>query len=121
MSILTTYLQKEQQLKQLQEELKQLESNEGFKADLEFKSQLEDLMKQYEKSAADVLSLLNPTPGAATSKDGGGQRKRKLRIYKNPTTGEVVEARSGNQKTLKAWKAEFGEEAVESWLVRVES
>ncbi|WP_422668052.1 hypothetical protein [Billgrantia lactosivorans] len=43
-----------------------------------------------------------------------------MKVYENPYTGEVVETRGANQNTLKAWKAEFDEETVESWLVRVE-
>ncbi len=79
-------------------------------------------MKEYDKSAADVLALLDPKPVAATSTQAPGtaRRKRKLKVYKNPNTGEVVETRGGNQKTLKAWKEEHGDETVESWLVRTE-
>ncbi|MFG6179195.1 histone-like nucleoid-structuring protein, MvaT/MvaU family [Halomonas sp. THAF12] len=123
-SLLSNYMQKEQQLKQLQNELERLENDERLKAELEFKTKLEELMKEFDKSANDVIELLNPKPGAAAPKasapSAGGRRKRKLKIYKNPNTGEVVETRGGNQKTLKAWKDEFGAETVESWLVRTE-
>ncbi|WP_280553905.1 histone-like nucleoid-structuring protein, MvaT/MvaU family [Halomonas sp. 25-S5] len=123
MSILSSYLQKEQQLKQLQDELKTLENDEGLKNELEFKEKLEALMREFGKSAADVIALLNPKPTAAqstASSPSTGRAKRKLKIFKNPNTGEVVETRGGNQKTLKAWKAEHGAEVVESWLVRTE-
>ncbi|MFC2990624.1 hypothetical protein [Halomonas tibetensis] len=50
-------------------------------------------------------------PQLTTAKAAGttatGRAKRKLKIYKNPNTGEVVETRGGNQKTLKAWKNEY--------------
>jgi hypothetical protein len=39
-----------------------------------------------------------------------------LKVYKNPHTGEVVETKGGNHKTLKEWKAEHGSATVESWL-----
>lgn len=123
MSILSSYLQKEQQLKQLQEELKTLENDERLKNELEFKERLEALMRESGKSASDVIALLNPKPAAArstASSPSTGRAKRKLKIYKNPNTGEVVETRGGNQKTLKAWKEEHGAEVVESWLVRTE-
>ncbi|MDR5865989.1 histone-like nucleoid-structuring protein, MvaT/MvaU family [Halomonas koreensis] len=122
-SLLSNYMQKEQQLKQLQGELERLENDERLKAELEFKTKLEELMQQFGKSASDVIELLDPKPAAApkaAAPAGGGRRKRKLKIYKNPHTGEVVETRGGNQKTLKAWKDEFGAETVESWLVRTE-
>lgn len=122
MSILTTYAETEQQLKLLQEKLKQLESDESFKKELAFKNKLEKLLKEYEKSAADVIALLAPQgKGKAGASPASAQkRKRKLKIYKNPSTGEVVETRGGNHKTLKAWRDEVGAETVESWLVREE-
>ena len=117
-------MQMEQQLKQLQSELDKLQNDDRLKAELEFKEKLEALMREFDKSAADVIALLNPKPAAAASAaapaSGGTRRKRKLKIYKNPHTGEVVETRGGNQKTLKAWKDEHGSDTVESWLVRVE-
>ncbi|MBB3188974.1 histone-like nucleoid-structuring protein, MvaT/MvaU family [Halomonas cerina] len=124
-SMLSNYMQKEQQLKQLQSELEKLQNDDRLKAELEFKDRLEALMREFDKSAADVIELLNPQPAAAAPKSAAsttstGRRKRKLKIYKNPNTGEVVETRGGNQKTLKAWKDEFGADTVESWLVRVE-
>jgi len=123
MSILTTYVQKEQQLKQLQEELGRLKNDDRLKAELQFKDKLEALMREFDKSASDVIKLLDPTPTAdksSNSTKSAGRAKRKLKIYKNPNTGEVVETRGGNQKTLKAWKEEHGDETVESWLVRTE-
>lgn len=124
MSLLSEYMKKEQQLKQLSEELKQLESDQRLKSELEFKERLESLMQEFGKNAGDVIELLEPKPkSAGTSKSPaptGSRRKRKLKIYKNPNTGEVVETRGGNQKTLKAWKDEHGADTVESWLVRTE-
>jgi hypothetical protein len=126
MSLLNEFIQKEQQLKQLQAEMERLQSDERLKAELEFKDKLEALMREFNKSAADVINLLDPQsaakPAAAAKSpaSSGGRRKRKLKIYKNPNTGEVVETRGGNQKTLKAWKDEYGTELVETWLVRVE-
>ncbi|WP_111411704.1 histone-like nucleoid-structuring protein, MvaT/MvaU family [Billgrantia lactosivorans] len=127
MSLLSEFMQKEQQLKQLQAEMDRLQNDERLKAELEFKDKLEALMREFNKSSADVISLLEPRGGkaapakAAAASSGTGRRKRKLKIYKNPKTGEVVETRGGNQKTLKAWKDEFGSDTVEGWLVRVES
>jgi TolA-binding protein len=113
----------EQQIQHLKEEMAKLESDQRLQKELEFKDRLVSLMKEFDKSTADVFALLDPS-GAASRKSGSSnqtqRRKRKLKVYKNPNTGEVVETRGGNQKTLKAWKDEFGDETVESWLVRVE-
>ena len=43
MSLLNDYIQKEQQLKQLQEELQRLEGDQRLKSELEFKAKLEAL------------------------------------------------------------------------------
>jgi len=122
MSILSTYMQKEKQANQLKEELDRLKNDDRLKAELTFKEKLEDLMRDFDKSAADVVNLLNPQPTAATtaSTTSTGRAKRKLKVYKNPNNGEVVETRGGNQKTLKAWKEEYGAETVEGWLMRTE-
>ncbi|WP_280561253.1 MULTISPECIES: histone-like nucleoid-structuring protein, MvaT/MvaU family [unclassified Chromohalobacter] len=124
MSLLSEYMKKEQLLKQLSEELQQLEKDQRLTSELEFKEKLEALMKEYDKTPAAVIEMLDPQPASrpesASQANTGGRRKRKLKIYKNPNTGEVVETRGGNQKTLKAWKDQYGNETVESWLVRVE-
>ena len=126
MSLLSEFMQKEQQLKKLQAEMEQLQNDDRLKAELEFKDKLESLMREFNKSSADVINLLEPqggksAPAKSSAASGAGRRKRKLKIYKNPNSGEVVETRGGNHKTLKAWKDEFGAETVEEWLVRVES
>jgi len=115
-------MQKEQQLKQLQEELDRLKNDDRLKAELQFKDKLEALMREFDKSASEVIKLLDPQQGVAkaSSTTITGRAKRKLKIYKNPNTGEVVETRGGNQKTLKAWKDEYGSDTVEGWLVRTE-
>lgn len=41
---------------------------------------------------------------------------RKLLTYKNPHTGEVVQTRGKNHRTLNAWRAQFGKDEVENWL-----
>ncbi|BBI61583.1 hypothetical protein HSBAA_28890 [Vreelandella sulfidaeris] len=43
-----------------------------------------------------------------------------LRFTKTLKQGEVIETRGGNHKGLRSWKDEHGDEAVESWLVRME-
>ena len=120
-NLLQQYAQQEKQMQQIAEQLEKMKSDPRLQAEIEFKNQLEALMKEFDKSAADVLSLIRPGPQAEGGQQAPGQRrKRKLKVYENPNTGEVVETRGGNQKTIKAWKAEHGDETVESWLVRTE-
>lgn len=121
MSLINEYIQKEQQLKQLQQDLARLEDDQRLKSELEFKTKLESLMTEFEKRPADVIALLDPNQGGSKSASSStGRRKRRLKIYKNPHTGSVIETRGGNHKELRSWKSEYGDETVESWLVRME-
>lgn len=118
MSLISQYAQKEQLLKQLQEELQQLEQNENLKKELEFKEQLEMLMMEYEKTSQEVIQIIAPERFISEEPKKKTTRKpRKLKVYKNPHTGEVVETRGGNQRQLKMWKEEHGNEVVEGWLI----
>lgn len=124
-SLLSNYMRKEQLLKELKSDLAKLENDDRLKAELEFKSKLEELMAEFDKSASDVISLLDPKPAedtgrAANASRNPSRRRRRLKVYKNPHSGEVVETRGGNHKILKAWKDEHGRDTVESWVVRVE-
>src|SRR5690554_4266926 len=121
MSLIQQYMQLEAQSKSIEERLEQLRGNDLFRREIEFKERLEALLKEFDKSARDAIEILDPTSALSAKQPASRvRRKRKLKVYKNPNTGEVVETRGGNQKTLKAWKDEFGSDTVESWLVRVE-
>ncbi|MEG3081768.1 histone-like nucleoid-structuring protein, MvaT/MvaU family [Halomonas sp. 5021] len=118
-SVLNDYIKKEQLLKQLQDELQELESNSELKKELEFKDRLHALMSEHGKFARDVCEILDPSYREATTKGAspGARKKRPLKVYKNPHTGQVVETRGGNHKVIQQWKAEFGNEEVVSWIV----
>lgn len=101
--------------------LESLKNDGGLKKEIEFEEKLRGLMGQYGKSLRDVLAILDPSAERDVVRRGPrpGQsvrRERAIKVYKNPHTGEVVETKGGNHKVLKAWKAEYGNEAVESWL-----
>ncbi|WP_315809259.1 histone-like nucleoid-structuring protein, MvaT/MvaU family [Pseudomonas sp. C9-3] len=101
--------------------LESLKNDGGLKKEIEFEEKLRGLMSQYGKSLRDVLAILDPSSERDAVRRGPrpGQsvrRERALKVYKNPQTGEVVETKGGNHKVLKAWKAEYGNETVESWL-----
>ena len=80
-------------------------------------------MKQYGKSADQMLEVMAAIEPRIAKKLGAGdgagdsdKPKRPLKTYRNPHTGEVVQTRGGNQKTLKAWRDRYGKEEVENWL-----
>lgn len=116
MSLLNKYAQKEQLLKQLQQELQDLENNQELQKDLEFKEHLEMLMTEYGKTTRDVKEVLFPT-AYDEPKAKATRKVRKLKVYKNPHTGEEISTRGGNHKGLKQWKDEYGDEVVEGWLI----
>lgn len=119
MAKINDYYQKKQLMEKLSEELHQLEQDQALKHELEFEQKVRDLMKKYDKSPRDVLQVLGAIdPGIANSKsDAGsaGRPKRPMKTYKNPHTGETVQTRGGNHKTLNEWRDKYGKEAVQSW------
>ncbi|TPG73729.1 histone-like nucleoid-structuring protein, MvaT/MvaU family [Pseudomonas mandelii] len=121
MSRLAEFRKLEQQLAAQLAELESMKSDSGLKKEMEFESKLRALLGEYGYSLKDVINLLDPKSGrrAPTVESKAGSRKpRQVKVYKNPHTGEVVETKGGNHKTLKEWKAEHGSAAVESWLTK---
>lgn len=115
--LLNKYIQQEEQLNKLQQELEVLKSDPRLAAELEFKDKVLALMAEYGKNEKQVIALLDPSP--ATQKGQGttdGRSKRRLKRYVNPHTNEQVETRGGNHKTIREWKEKHGEEAVNSWF-----
>jgi hypothetical protein len=122
MSRLAEYRKLEQQLAAQLAELDAMKNDTGLQAEIEFEAKLRTLLGEYGYSLRDIISLLDPqaatrrksAPLAAPEKST--RRARELKIYKNPHSGETVETKGGNHKTLKAWKSEHGSDVVESWL-----
>jgi len=101
--------------------LESLKNDNSLKKEIEFEEKLKALMGEYGKSLRDIVAILDPSAVGAVSVRGGRasqskRRERVVKVYKNPNTGEVVETKGGNHKVLKAWKAEHGNDVVESWL-----
>jgi hypothetical protein len=121
MSKLAEYRQLEKNLAEQLEALEVLKGDAGLKKEIEFETKLRALLAEYGYSLPNVINLLDPKSGrrapAAESKTGT-RKPRVLKVYKNPHTGEVVETKGGNHKTLKEWKAEHGSATVESWLAK---
>lgn len=120
MSLINEYRATEEAIKELQERLKSLSADDKLQKELEFEGKLRELMGEYQKSLRDIIALLDPeartgktqrtAKAPATSK-----RARRVKQYKNPHNGEVIETKGGNHKTLKEWKAKWGSDEVESW------
>jgi hypothetical protein len=119
MSLVNEYRATEEAIKELQERLKSLSQDDKLKKELEFEGKLRKLMGEYQKSLRDIISLLDPEARTKAPRAGKAaapnKRARKVKQYKNPNTGEVIETKGGNHKTLKEWKAKWGADTVESW------
>lgn len=120
MSLLNQYVELEKQLKEIQTKLKTLETNKDMKTELEFKEQIEKVMDKYGKDADDVVELMKPRYPKKNALTRQVRKPRKLKIYKNENTGEVVETYGGNNKVLREWKDEYGADVVDSWLINAE-
>lgn len=100
--------------------LESLKRDAGLKKEIEFESELQNLLNEYGKDLRDVVAILDPGAAAPSIKRAYGQAKpprraRALKVYKNPHTGETVETKGGNHKVLKVWKEQHGSDTVESW------
>lgn len=118
MSMLQQYRQIEENIRELTEKLKSLSSDDNLKKEIEFEKKLVALMEQYGKNPRSVIAILDPdnkltAPGKVVA--APVKRARRVKRYKNPNNGEVIETKGGNHKTLKAWKEQYGSEKVESW------
>lgn len=120
MSRLAEFRRLELQLAAQLAELEQLKNDDGLKAEIKFEERLRALMAEYGYSLRDVVSILDPQSHnrqQAPVAEGKRSRKpREVKTYKNPHSGEVVQTKGGNHSVLKAWKAKYGSDAVESWL-----
>lgn len=119
MSLINEYRNIEESIKELQERLKNMSQDDKLKKELEFEGKLRTLMGEYQKSLRDIIALLDPeaktAKGVRAAKPAVVKRARKVKQYKNPHSGEVIETKGGNHKTLKEWKAKWGSDVVEGW------
>ncbi|WNZ79435.1 histone-like nucleoid-structuring protein, MvaT/MvaU family [Pseudomonas sp. P105] len=99
--------------------LEALKGDAGLKKEIEFETKLRGLLDQYGFSLKHIINLLDPQSSKRpqmSTEPPGTRKPRQLKIYKNPHTGEVVETKGGNHKTLKEWKIKHGSDVVEGWL-----
>ncbi|MBC3363954.1 DNA binding protein [Pseudomonas sp. Z5-35] len=120
MSLITEYNATKQAIEELQQRLADLSKDDKLQKELEFEGKLRTLMGEYSKSLRDIIALLDPEAKSSKAPRGavkttGTKRARKVKQYKNPHNGEVIETKGGNHKTLKEWKAKWGGDVVEGW------
>lgn len=111
----------EKQMAQLEKELKSIENSAAFRKENAVKRALTNLMKKHGYSENDLIALLQ-SDGSQPAKRGKApvaktRKPRKLKVFKNPKTGETVETRGGNHKVLKAWKTKYKLQNIDEWLI----
>ena len=120
MSLINEYRATEEAIKELQARLQSLSADDKLQKELEFEGKLRALMAEYQKSLPSIIAILDPEAKSGkitrASKTTGTKRARKIKQYKNPNSGEVIETKGGNHKTLKEWKAKWGGSVVEGWM-----
>jgi len=119
MSLINEYRSTQEAIEELQARLKNLAEDSNLQKELDFEKELRRLMGDYGKSLRDINAILDPNSRSVKARAGRSapsvRRPRKVKQYKNPHTGEVVETRGGNHRTLKEWKQKWGGDVVESW------
>ena len=120
MSLIQKYHATQEAIKELQAQMAAMEKDGALKKEMEFESKLRTLLGEYNKALPDVINILDPQAKAGKAVRGavkatGTKRARKVKQYKNPHNGEVIETKGGNHKTLKEWKAKWGGDVVEGW------
>ncbi|ATN08257.1 transcriptional regulator [Pseudomonas sp. FDAARGOS_380] len=121
MSKLAEFRQLEKHLAEQLQALEALKGDAGLKKEIEFETKLHDLLAKYGYSLKDVINLLDPQAShraPVTAPKTGTRKARKVKVYKNPHTGETIETKGGNHRGLKQWKSDHGAATVESWLVK---
>ncbi|AZZ78147.1 transcriptional regulator [Pseudomonas sp. RU47] len=119
MSKLAEYRQLEKHLAEQLQALETMKGDDALKKEIEFETKLRELLDKYGFSLKHIINLLDPQSSSrrqAPAQTTGTRKPRELKTYKNPHSGEVVETKGGNHKTLKEWKTKHGADEVESWL-----
>ncbi|PKM28795.1 MAG: transcriptional regulator [Gammaproteobacteria bacterium HGW-Gammaproteobacteria-11] len=113
MSQLAQYRALQREISELEEKQRKMQANSKLAREIEFEEEIKALIDKYDMNMSEVLQILSPQDTPALP---GTRKARKVKRYKNPHTGEVIETKGGNQKTLKAWKEEHGSDVVEAWV-----
>lgn len=117
MKLINKYRSIEEKIAALKAELQSLEGEEDYKKEQEFLNELQKLMAEYGKKEGDVISIITGN-NTSPKKKRNKQKTRTVKVYKNPNTGEEIEAKSMNNKIIRQWIESYSKEEVEGWVVK---
>lgn len=122
MSLINEFRETKERIKELETRLASLSQDTKLQKELEFEEKLRALMAEYNKSLRDITLIIDPQAARDTAGKTPTRTRspRKTKRYDNPHTGDVIETKGGNHKTLKEWKAKWGGETVESWVTIID-
>ena len=118
----------------------EMRQNPQLKKALEFDAALDEFLAKHKSSRAALYELLAldiepakkpakkpaATPAKTTTpKPAKKKRTRvvlnmKVRVFKNPHTGEEITVRGNRDGKFNAWNAEYGKDVVSSWKISEE-
>tara|TARA_B100000700_G_scaffold123326_1_gene138014 strand:+ start:1660 stop:2028 length:369 start_codon:yes stop_codon:yes gene_type:complete len=108
-------------MEQLEQEIKDIEASDVYKAEASLKDNIDKVLKDHNKEPKDLLtiypSLVQPTKEQAPMKPGG--RTLPTKTYRNPHTGIEVTAKSTRHKTLQQWKKDYPDDDLDDWIVKL--
>lgn len=105
------------QIAVLEKNLAEIESSEQYKQESELHSKVTALMAEYGKTINDIALLVAPpaTQAAEKGKPARQRKEREVVTYVNPHTGQKVQTKGANQRTLRMWRDEYGADVVAKW------
>jgi hypothetical protein len=118
--LVAEYRSIEEQINSLIKHLEQLKEDPSFQVEAEFEDKLRRLMGEYGKSLRDIILIIDPDSQNRKEEKRAPKRlrgPRKVNVYKNPHTGEILKSAGGNHKVLKQWKLDHPNEDLKSWII----
>lgn len=114
MGILQEFEAKQNEAARLQKQLESFTNDPSYRREKEFLSSLESLMSEFQKTPEAVLALLGTRPYPPLKKSRQNKAPMKFR---NPHTGEVIEAKTKANRQLKAWISKHGADIANTWRI----
>ncbi|MFK4132293.1 histone-like nucleoid-structuring protein, MvaT/MvaU family [Pseudomonas luteola] len=118
MSILNDFRSVEAQIRELELQREKLAQDPRVQRDIDLQNKIKEILAEHDLQPSYLLNLFGlggERSVGNNTRASNVRRMRRVKVYTNPNTGEVIETKGGNHKVLKQWKEHHGGETVESW------